>query len=114
MVGMDVLGELWFTKLQEALVQVIDRPVPALELGSKAASAQPPPHGRWLGQQSEVVHGEAVISQGANDLAEVGRSDKCHGDNQRPVIGDQRQSQRLHDTVSPDGPVRAVYPSWSV
>jgi len=92
MVGMDVMGELWFTKPLEALVQVIDRPVPALELGSKAASAQPPSHGRWLGQQSEVVHGEAVISQAANDLAELVRIDKRHGDDDRPVIGDQRQA----------------------
>src|SRR5260370_1936022 len=108
MVGMDVLGKLWFTKPLEALVQVTDRPVPALELGSKAASAQPPPHGRGLGQQSEVVHGEAVISQAANDLAEILMIDKRHRDDDLPPIGHQRQAQPPHDTPSPTRQVPAV------
>src|SRR5450755_5043868 len=70
-VGVDMLGEFGCAKLLEMFAQVLDRPAPAPGLSSQTAPGQPPPHGRRLSQQGEVVHREAVLPQGADDLPEV-------------------------------------------
>jgi len=67
----DVLGESGCTKPLEMSAQVLDRPAPAPGLSSQTAPAQPPPHGRRLSQQGEVVHREAILPQGADDLPDT-------------------------------------------
>jgi hypothetical protein len=69
--GADVPGEFGCTKPLEMFAQVPGRPAPALDLSSQTAPAQPPPHGRRLSQQGEVVHREAILPQGADDLPDT-------------------------------------------
>ena len=66
-----MLGEFGCAKPLEILAQVPGRPAPALDLSSQTAPAQPPPHGRRLSQQGEVVHREAILPQGADDLPDT-------------------------------------------
>jgi hypothetical protein len=86
-VGLDVLGEFGGAKSPQAVAELTDRPAPAPDLGAQAAPGQPPAHRGFPGEQREVVHGEAIAAQAADDLLEVVVADESHRDDDRPGVG---------------------------
>src|ERR1700730_3635977 len=98
-VGVDVLGEFGCTKPLEMVAQVLDRPAPAPGLSSQTAPAQPPPHGRRLTQQGEVVHRETIPPQGADYRPEVAGGSQRYRDDVRAVVAGQCQAEQFHEAM---------------